>query len=94
MSRGLGDVYKRQEVDDNVVNIFRATSFIQLNGTLTKGSVKGLNIFALTIPEIINILDKKINEQRIFDSLDDFSDMDLHRIENGWREKIVSEILA
>ena len=60
----------------------------------TKGSVKGLNIFALTIPEIINILDREVNDQKIFDNLDDFSDIELHRIENGWREKIVSEILA
>lgn len=93
-NKPLQTIFVANEVDDNVVNIFRATSFIQLNGTLTKGSVKGLNIFALTIPKIINILDREVNDQKIFDNLDDFSDIELHRIENGWREKIVSEILA
>lgn len=93
-NKPLQTIFVANEVDDNVVNIFRATSFIQLNGTLTKGSVKGLNIFALTIPEIINILDRKINEQRIFEKLDDFSTIEPYRIENGWREEIVSEILA
>ncbi|MDS8919603.1 AlwI family type II restriction endonuclease, partial [Streptococcus pneumoniae] len=83
-NKPLQTIFVANEVDDNVVNIFRATSFIQLNGTLTKGSVKGLNIFALTIPEIINILEK----------LDDFSTIEPYRIENGWREEIVSEILA
>ncbi|WP_019774607.1 AlwI family type II restriction endonuclease, partial [Streptococcus sobrinus] len=42
----LQTVFVANEVDNNVVNIFRATSFIQLNGTLSDGTVNGLNIFA------------------------------------------------
>lgn len=82
-NKPLQTIFVANEVDDNVVNIFRVTSFIQLNGTLTKGSVKGLNIFALTIPEVINILDREVSEQKIFDNLDNFSDIELHKIENG-----------
>ena len=39
-------------------------------------------------------IEHNILKENVFDNLDDFSDIELHRIENGWREKIVSEILA
>lgn len=89
----LQTIFVANEVDNNVVNIFRATSFIQLDGTLTSGSVDGLNIFALTISEIISILKKNIEEQYIFDKINFHRDTQPQKVLNGWRDRIVRELL-
>ena len=90
----LQTIFVANEVDNNVVNIFRATSFVQLDGTLTTGSVDGLNIFALTISEIISILKKNIEEQNIFDKINFHRDTQPQKVLNGWRDRIVREILS
>ena len=90
----LQTIFVANEVDNNVVNIFRATSFIQLDGTLTSGSVDGLNIFALTISEIISILKKNIEEQYIFDKINFHRDTQPQKVLNGWRDRIVRELLS
>lgn len=87
-------IFVANEVDNNVVNIFRATSFVQLDGTLTAGTVNGLNIFALTIPEIVEILKCKIDSSIVFSKIEPHYKLEPHRIETGWRERIVEEILA
>ncbi|MDE8031848.1 AlwI family type II restriction endonuclease [Streptococcus mutans] len=89
----LQTIFVANEVDNNVVNIFRATSFIQLDGTLTNGSVDGLDIFALTIPEIISILKRNLEEEYLFDKISSCNNSKPHKIMNGWRETIVEKIL-
>lgn len=65
-----------------------------MDGTLTAGTVNGLNIFALTIPEIVEILKCKIDSSIVFSKIEPHYKLEPHRIETGWRERIVEEILA
>lgn len=82
------------ELDDNVLNIFRATQFIQLNGTIEVGSIDGLNIFALTTKEIILLLEKDIKDTYILEIINNNSDNRPIIIENGWRHSIVNKIFS
>lgn len=91
--KSLQTIFIANEIDNNVVNIFRATSFIQLDGTLVSGSVDGLDIFALTISELIEILKRGISHKILFDKISSHRLLSPKRIENGWRECIVKEIL-
>ncbi|WP_373754312.1 AlwI family type II restriction endonuclease [Neisseria weixii] len=54
------------ELDGNVINLFRAVQFIELNGTLSnKESVNGISILALTTTDIIIALKNDLNDEEI-----------------------------
>lgn len=88
-------IFIANELDNNVLNIFRAMQFIQLNGTLQNGnSVNGLNIFAFTTSEIILLLEREINDLNFLKCIN--SNLNNHptNIQNGWRNQIVNEIFS
>lgn len=87
-------IFIANEVDNNVVNIFRAMSFVQLDGTLVAGTVNGLNIFALTIPEVVEMLKCEINSSTVFNKIESHYKSEPNHIKTGWRDRIVEEILA
>lgn len=86
-------IFIANELDNNVLNVFRATQFIQFNGTLNSGIVNGLNIFALTTDEIITILQKGISDSDLLKTISPDNSVNSSFIKNGWRENIISKLL-
>lgn len=85
-------IFIANELDENVLNIFRGTQFIELSGTLEKGHVKGLNIFAFTTEEFIRLLELGIKDLEIIREINNHLDNKPISITGGWREKIIESI--
>lgn len=87
-------IFIANELDNNVINIFRAMQFVELSGTYgPKTSIRGLSIFALTTSEIIEILNRNIMDTHIINSINSTKDFSPNFISIGWREKIINKIL-
>ena len=88
-------IFIANELDNNVLNIFRAMQFIQLNGTLqNSNSVNGLNIFAFTTSEIILLLEREINDLNFLNCINSHLNSYPTNIQNGWRNQIVNELFS
>lgn len=87
-------IFVANELDDNVINIFRAMQFVQLNGTTRVGNVLGVKIFALTTYEIIRFLERRISDIEIISVIQEHDSINAHCVFNKWREDIVEEILS
>ena len=86
-------IFVANVLDDNVLNIFRATQFIELNSTLTNGkSINGINIFAFTTLEVIQLLKNNISDNKILKVIKSNLDTKPKLIENNWRSKILNDI--
>lgn len=90
---GSQTIFIANELDNNVLNIFRASKFIQFNGTLNSGSVDGLSIFALTTDELIQILISGITDIELLEKIKDSNYSEPTQIVNNWRASIISNIL-
>lgn len=80
------------ELDNNVLNIFRASKFIQFNGTLNKGTVNGLNIFALTTSEVIKVLENRISDLDLLHIISSHNSSSPLVVKNNWRSAILEDI--
>lgn len=87
-------IFIANELDNNVINLFRATQFVQHSGTNLTGEVDGMNIFALTTSEFIKILEYGKNDQFILNTLLENLNQFPTVIKNGWREPIVQKLLS
>ena len=87
-------IFIANELDDNVLNVFRATQFIQFNGTLSSGVVNGLKIFALTTDELIIILQKGIHDIDLLNTITNHSNTTPTTIVNNWRQNILNDIFS
>lgn len=66
-------IYIANELDDNVINIFRASQFIEFKDTTSNmRHVYGVNIFAFTTNEIIRILDSDITDTEILNVINKY----------------------
>ncbi|MGT2834914.1 AlwI family type II restriction endonuclease [Streptococcus hyointestinalis] len=92
-NRNSQTIFIANELDNNVLNMFRATQFIQFNGTLNAGTVNGLNIFGMTTDEVIKILNKGIVDEDILNKISVHNNNAPIFIKNNWRDSIVREIL-
>lgn len=82
------------ELDSNVLNIFRATQFIELNGTIdTNKNINGLNIFAFTTNELVNLLEKDIDDDKILSTINDNLGSSPLRIKNNWRQNVLDSLI-
>lgn len=87
-------IFIANELNDNVINIFRSTQFIKLNGTIdTSEMINVLNIFALTTSELMHLLENDINDQVIIESINNNVDTQPIITENNWTDIILSEIM-
>ncbi|MGT2715878.1 AlwI family type II restriction endonuclease [Streptococcus respiraculi] len=93
LERESRTLFVANELDNNVLNIFRASQFVEFNGTLNSGTVKGISIFALTTSEIIAILEKRITDMEILQTMSQFSNSLPNFVTNNWREEFVAELL-
>ncbi|KRO02108.1 hypothetical protein IV54_GL000355 [Levilactobacillus paucivorans] len=87
-------IFVASELDNNVVNIFRAASFIELEHSAKDGAVLGVNIFAMSIQELIEIMNKQINDQKIIEQINKSIQQTPSLIYRGWRERIMQQIMA
>lgn len=88
-------IFVADELDNNVINIFRATSFIHLESTVQRESnVKGVNIFALSITDVINLLENGVTDKVILETIEKHYEREPHVIESGWRKPILRELEA
>lgn len=85
-------IFVADELDNNVINIFRSSSYIELEGTNVEGTVHGINIFALTISEVMRMLEFNIPSSKIFTALDTHYTKSPEFVISGWRESILKEV--
>ena len=82
------------ELDTNVLNIFRAMQFVRLQGSLEKGEVKGLNIFALTTLDLIEILKNDIKDNEILSVINRNLMSEPMEINSEWYEPIRQQLFS
>lgn len=88
-------IFVADELDNNVINIFRAASYTQLESTQQRGKfVDGITIFALSISELIEIMNKNISQQKIISLITEQYSNPPAIISTGWREEIIENILT
>lgn len=86
-------IFIANELDNNVLNIFRATQFIELNGTLeTTKTINGLNIFALTTNEVIDMINSNIYDYDILRAINANLSESPEYIKNNWKLPILNSI--
>lgn len=85
-------IFVADELDDNVINIFRASSYIELEGTNVDGKVQGVNIFPLTISEIMKMLDYSIPSSKVFNAMNNHYTKQPEFVISGWRDSILREV--
>lgn len=85
-------IFVADELDDNVINIFRASSYIELEGTNVDGKVQGVNIFPLTISEIMKMLDYSIPSSKVFNAMNNHYTKQPEFVISGWRDSIFREV--
>jgi len=87
-------IFVASELDDNVMNIFRATQFIELNHSAKKGSTSGINIFALSISELIKLMKANINDRKILNIINNAMDSNPTQVKNNWRTPILESMTS
>ncbi|MFW3589606.1 AlwI family type II restriction endonuclease [Vagococcus fluvialis] len=85
-------IFIADDLDDNVMNIFRATSYIELEGTNVDGKVQGLNIFALKISEIIKMLESTIPSSKVFNAMNNHYKKQPEFVKSVWRDTILKDV--
>lgn len=87
-------IFIADELDQNVVNLFRAASIVQLESTQQKGQqTDGVNIFSLSIEEIIHLLERKIEYQKIVKGIREHFSIKPAFVKTGWREDVLEKLL-
>lgn len=81
------------EIDDNVSNIFRACSYINLKHSKRNLEIQGIEIFPLTINELIALLEKDMTDLEILSVLNEEKLVEPEIIPIGWREPVVEKLL-
>ncbi|MDG6146365.1 AlwI family type II restriction endonuclease, partial [Lactococcus formosensis] len=79
-------IFIANELDNNVLNVFRGTQFIELNGTQqNNGCLSGLNIFAFTTKEVMNLLKLSKRDTAILAEINSNIDSSPVLVKNSWR---------
>ncbi|MBT9832399.1 AlwI family type II restriction endonuclease [Clostridium baratii] len=87
-------IFVANELDNNVINIFRACNLLNLESSKNKGKyINSTKIVALKIDEVIKLLEKDISYNHIFENIEnEFINDNIQRINSQWREKFVKRI--
>lgn len=87
-------IFIANELDNNVVNIFRFCDLIKLESSYNKGNfINSTKIVSITISELIEILENQINYIRIYENIkNEFKMKDIKYINDNWRSKFVNSI--
>ena len=87
-------IFIANELDNNVVNIFRFCDLINLESSQNKGNfTSSTKIVALTIGEVIRVLEEKINYSKIYGKMkNEFNIKDLALLNANWRDRFTNSI--
>ncbi|MDR0911487.1 MAG: AlwI family type II restriction endonuclease [Methanobrevibacter sp.] len=86
-------IFVANQLDNNVINIFRAVSFVELESTHKRGEfIKGVTIFPLKIEELELMIEKKISSLNLISTIKDNYNEDINEVKVGWREKVIKDI--
>ena len=83
------------ELDNNVINIFRGCNLLKLEHSKQKGEfINNVKIMAFTIEEIILILKWDIKYDKILDIVkNEFEIKNVDHINDNWRDNLIKDIL-
>ncbi|KNG79189.1 AlwI family type II restriction endonuclease [Mycoplasma sp. HU2014] len=91
--KGGQTIFVANQLDSNVLNIFRSCQFIELQtSNKNKITINGINIFAISTSELIEILKKDISDERILEIVNRNLNKNPVLIKNNWRDPIIEEI--
>lgn len=84
------------ELDNNVINIFRFCDLIKLESSKNKGEfTDSTKIAAFTIDEVISLLEKDIKYDQIFKSMEDeFKIKDINTINSDWKSRFSANVFG
>lgn len=85
-------IFVADELDDNVINLFKACSYVEFEGTNVSGKVKGITIFALTISEIEKMMVESIKASNILEVIDKGYSDTPEFVSQEWRNGMLEEI--
>ncbi|EJO02648.1 AlwI family type II restriction endonuclease [Oenococcus oeni] len=86
-------IFFANEIDNNVSNIFRAMSYVQLHHSRKNyRSVSGINIFSFTIEELSKMISKNITDKKILKTINDNFKKNPRFIYSNWRDTVVKGI--
>lgn len=85
-------IFIADELDNNVVNIFRSVSQIELESTQNTRTTNSVFIFSLSISEVIELLINNITSGKIFEILNQEYNTTYHQISIGWRERVIEKL--
>lgn len=85
-------IFIADELDNNVVNIFRGVSQIELESTQSMKTINSIYIFSFSISEIIELLMNDIRSKKIFRVLNEEYSTTYNQINIGWREKVTRKL--
>ena len=86
-------IFIANDLDENVLNIFRASQFIQFNGTIQSSYlVDGLNIFAFTTKELVQLLKNNVTDNQIIETINNNLDKQPTFIKSDWRESTINQL--
>lgn len=91
MPRDTHTIFVANEIDENVANIFRACAHIEMKHSSGSETVEGVNIFAFTIKEIINMLNNNVTTNEIIEIIQKNQSSEA-KVKMGWREEITKQI--
>lgn len=86
-------IFIADELDNNVINIFRSMTKVELESTQQKGTTEKVDIFALSVSEIRTFLEKDIKSNKIVNILQESYMENNNPIKIGWRNEILTEIM-
>lgn len=89
-------IFVANELDNNVVNIFRFCDLLKLESSQNKGEfTDSTKIVALTIGEIIKILETDIKYSKIYQEIiNEFIIKDIAKINNNWRDRFTKSLFS
>ena len=85
-------LFVSNELDTNVINIFRACEHIEFKGTLFTGDIEGLTIFSLTTQNIIKILEKGITATHLQNSVFKHCPKEPEFVKHDWLTQTLNTI--
>lgn len=98
-SYSVQTIFCANQIDDDVANIYRATSIVELYHSAIQGHppVKGTNIFSITIQELIDFLQtKNMTAEKMLHMLNEFFQQDRSAPNNwewgNWRKNRINQI--
>lgn len=87
--KNVTTLFIADELDENTVNIWRAVASVPLKHSSKDEYAELVKIFPLTIDELITILEKDLNEKKLFEKIDTSYASYANQFDLSWRDNIM-----